>query len=223
MVKNLPIIAIDGTAASGKGTLARRLANRLGYACLDTGLLYRRVALTLLQNNQTLEDADAAMAVAQSIHANDLGDPDLRGAEAGRGASIVAAMPGVRKALIDFQRDFAKNPPALLNNTPAKGAILDGRDIGTAICPDAPAKFFVDADVTVRATRRHNELLSKGETLSYDRVLDDMKIRDARDAGRADAPMVAATDAVLLDTTSLGPDAVFEKALSIIAEKITPL
>ena len=220
MVKNLPIIAIDGTAASGKGTLARRLANRLGYACLDTGLLYRRVALSLLHNGQALDDVDAAMAVAQSIHANDLGHPDLRGADAGRGASIVAAMPGVRKALIDFQRDFAKNPPALMNNTPARGAILDGRDIGTAICPEAQAKFFVDADVTVRATRRHNELLSKGETLSYDRVLDDMKIRDARDAGRADAPMVAAPDAVLLDTTAMGPDAVFEKALSIIAEKI---
>lgn len=220
MVKNLPIIAIDGTAASGKGTLARRLANRLGYACLDTGLLYRRVALTLLQNNQPLDDVAAAMAVAQSIHANDLGDPVLRGADAGRGASIVAAMPGVRKALIDFQRDFAKNPPALMNNTPARGAILDGRDIGTAICPDAQAKFFVDADVMVRATRRHNELLSKGEALSYDRVLDDMKIRDARDAGRADAPMIAATDAVLLDTTTLGPDAVFEKALAIIGQKI---
>lgn len=218
---DLPVIAIDGTAASGKGTLARRLANRLGYACLDTGLLYRRVALTLLQNGGDLNDAGEAARVAANIHPNDLGDPDLRGADAGRGASVVAAMPGVRKALIDFQRNFAQHPPALINHNAAKGAILDGRDIGTAICPDAPVKFFVDAKVDVRAMRRHNELLSKGEKLSYDTVLNDMKIRDARDAGRADAPMVAAADAILLDTTEMGADDVFEAALMAVEKKLS--
>ena len=217
----LPVIAIDGTAASGKGTLARRLANRLGYACLDTGLLYRRVALTLLQQGVPLDDQDAAISAAATLSANDLGDPDLRGAEAGRGASVVAAYPGVRRALLDFQRHFAERPPALINNSPAKGAILDGRDIGTAICPDATVKFFVDAAIEIRARRRHNELLSKGEVISFDTVLNDMKIRDARDAGRKDAPMVAAGDAILIDTTETGPDAVFEKALSILSEKLS--
>lgn len=216
MTETLPVIAIDGTAASGKGTLARRLAGRLGYACLDTGLLYRRVALTLLQQDMELEDHEAAIEVARNLRPNDLGDPDLRGAEAGRGASIVAAIPGVRQALLDFQRDFARNPPPLADGHAAKGAILDGRDIGTAICPDAAVKFFVDAKVEVRATRRHNELLAKGETLSYESVLADMKTRDARDAGRADAPMKAAPDAIFLDTTAMGPDAVFETALAAL-------
>jgi len=214
MIETLPVIAIDGTAASGKGTLARRLAGRLGYAYLDTGLLYRRVALTLLQHDIELEDLEAAVKVAEALHPNDLGDPDLRGAEAGRGASVVAAIPGVRQALFDFQRSFAQNPPPRSNGAVARGAILDGRDIGTAICPDAPVKFFVDANVSVRATRRHNELLAKGETLSYETVLADMKTRDARDAGRTDAPMKAAADALLIDTTATGPDAVFETALS---------
>lgn len=217
---SLPVIAIDGTAASGKGTLARRLAARLGFACLDTGLLYRRVALSLLQENTPWEDQDAAIRAAATIRANDLGDPDLRGAVAGRGASVVAAYPGVRLTLLDFQRHFADQPPALIDGSPAKGAILDGRDIGTAICPDAPVKFFVDAKIETRAMRRHNELLSKGEKISLDTVLNDMKIRDARDAGRSDAPMMAADDAILIDTTEMGPDAVFEQALSVIFDRL---
>jgi cytidylate kinase len=216
MTNPLPVIAIDGTAASGKGTLSRRLAGRLGYAYLDTGLLYRRVALTLLQQDIELEDQDAAIKVARLLRAEELGDPDLRGAEAGRGASIVAAIPGVRQALFDFQRYFALTPPKLLNGTPAKGAILDGRDIGTAICPDATVKFFVDAKIEIRAMRRHNELLAKGEKLTYETVLDDMKTRDARDAGRADAPMMAAPDAIHIDTSTNGPDAVFEMALEAL-------
>lgn len=218
MTQRTPVIAIDGTAASGKGTLARRLAGRLGYAHLDTGLLYRRVALTLLQQDRELEDQNAAILVAQNLDAATLGDPDLRGAEAGRGASIVAAIPGVRNALFDFQRNFAANPPPLLDGSPARGAVLDGRDIGTAICPDATIKFFVDADVQIRATRRHNELLAKGEKLTFETVLDDMKTRDARDAGRPDAPMMAAPDAIRINTTQNGPDAVFEAALAALSK-----
>jgi cytidylate kinase len=220
MTNPLPVIAIDGTAASGKGTLSRRLAGRLGYAYLDTGLLYRRVALTLLQRDMELEDQEAATTVARLLRAEELGDPDLRGAEAGRGASIVGAIPGVRQALLDFQRHFALTPPNLLNGTPAKGAILDGRDIGTAICPDANVKFFVDAKIETRAMRRHNELLAKGERITYETVLDDMKTRDARDAGRGDAPMMAAHDAIHLDTTHMGPDEVFAYALEKISAAI---
>jgi cytidylate kinase len=216
MTNMLPVIAIDGTAASGKGTLSRRLAGRLGYAYLDTGLLYRRVALSLLQQDIELEDQEAAIKVARLLRAEELGDPDLRGAEAGRGASIVGAIPGVRQALLDFQRHFARDPQPLLDGKPARGAILDGRDIGTAICPDADVKFFIDANIETRATRRHNELLAKGERITYETVLDDMKTRDARDAGRADAPMRAATDAILLDTTHMGPDEAFAYALEKI-------
>lgn len=220
MTNARPVIAIDGTAASGKGTLSRRLAGRLGYAYLDTGLLYRRVALTLLQRDMELEDQEAAIMVARLLRAEELGDPDLRGAEAGRGASIVGAIPGVRQALLDFQRHFAIDPPPLLDGKPAKGAVLDGRDIGTAICPDATVKFFVDAKVETRAMRRHNELLAKGERITYETVLDDMKTRDARDASRADAPMMAANDAIHLDTTHMGPDEVFTYALEKISATI---
>lgn len=203
------IIAIDGTAASGKGTLAKRLAKYLDYAYLDTGLLYRRVALTLIRQGLPTDSREAAIAAARAIDPATLDDPELRGTEAGRGASVVGAIPEVRKTLYDFQRNF----PATCGKA---GAILDGRDIGTVIFPEAPIKFYVDADVAARAQRRHKEFLAKGETIAYETVLADMKERDARDSARPNAPMKPAPDAVLIDTTAMGPDAVFAFALGKI-------
>jgi len=210
------IIAIDGTAASGKGTLAKKLADHLGFAMLDTGLLYRRIALTLMDRNISLEDKTAAIAATNTLDPATLQDPALRGAPAGRGASVVAAIPEVRQALIDFQRGF----PLACGK---KGAVIDGRDIGTVIFPDAPVKFFVDAKVETRAERRHKELTTRGDAISYDTVLADMKMRDARDAGRLDAPMIAAADAVLIDSTTLDAEAVFASALRYLSEKFDGL
>lgn len=207
MTESIPVIAIDGTAASGKGTMARRLAAHLDYAYLDTGLLYRRVALTLIEQNVPLEDTQAAAQAARSLDPATLDDPRLRGPEAGRGSSIVAAIPAVRSALLDFQHTFP-----VKSGKP--GAVLDGRDIGTVIFPGATLKFYVDADVGVRAQRRHKELITQGIDITYEKVLEDMKIRDARDGSRPDAPMKAAPDAIHIDTTSMGPDEVYQKALS---------
>lgn len=206
---DIPVIAIDGTAASGKGTMAKRLAAYLDYAYLDTGLLYRRVALTLLAQNIPADNVEAAVHAARTLDANKLDDPALRGAAAGRDASVVAAIPEVRLALTEFQRQFPEK-------SGKKGAILDGRDIGTVIFPAARIKFYVDADIEVRAERRFKELTGQGLEITYEKVLEDMKIRDARDGNRTFRPMVAAPDAVHIDTTALGPDAVFQKALSHI-------
>jgi cytidylate kinase len=206
---DIPVIAIDGTAASGKGTMAKRLAAYLDYAYLDTGLLYRRVALTLLAQNIPADNVEAAVHAARTLDANKLDDPALRGAAAGRDASVVAAIPEVRLALTEFQRQFPEK-------SGKKGAILDGRDIGTVIFPEARIKFYVDADIEIRAERRFKELTGQGLEITYEKVLEDMKIRDARDGNRAFRPMVAAPDAVHIDTTALGPDAVFQKALSHI-------
>lgn len=203
------IIAIDGTAASGKGTLARRLAAHLGYACLDTGLLYRRVALSLIEQNIPTDNKEAAIEAALALDPSTLGDPALRSAATGRGASVVAAIPEVRKALDDFQKNF----PA---NSGKPGAILDGRDIGTAIFPDAKIKFYVDADISVRAERRHRELVAASESVDYETVLNDFKIRDARDKGRDFRPLEIAPDAIMIDSTTLNADQVFEKALAAL-------
>ncbi|MEQ8332266.1 (d)CMP kinase [Nisaea sp.] len=206
------IIAIDGPAAAGKGTLARRLADHLGYAYLDTGSLYRAVAVTLLRRGADPEDAEAATDAARTLDLELLGSPDLRTGEAGAAASKVAANPDVRAALKDFQRQFAGNPPG-----GAGGAILDGRDIGTVICPDADRKLFVTASVEARAGRRFKELQERGEAAIYARVLQDMRERDARDAGRSDAPMKQADDAILIDTSSMTPDEAFTAALDVIS------
>lgn len=211
-MRNIPVIAIDGTAASGKGTLARKLGDYLGYAVLDTGLLYRCVAMKTLQNGKAWDDRAAVIEAANAITAIDLEDPDLRNAEAGRGASVVGAIPEVRIALDDFQRGF----PA---NCDRAGAILDGRDIGTVIFPDAAIKFYVDAALPARAERRWKELIAKGEDIALNTVIDDFKIRDARDRERTFRPMKPADDALLIDTTNMTPDQVFEKALSHIREK----
>lgn len=205
------IIAIDGPAAAGKGTLARRLSEELGYAYLDTGSLYRAVAVMVVRGGHNPDDKTAAAEAARNLDESILGSPALRTAEAGATASKVAAVPEVRAALKDFQRQFATRPPG-----GAKGAILDGRDIGTVICPDADRKLFVTASVEARADRRFKELQERGETVIYARVLQEMRERDARDAGRSDAPMVQADDAVLIDTSSMTPDEAYAAALEVI-------
>ncbi|MFQ5533502.1 MAG: (d)CMP kinase [Sphingomonadales bacterium] len=206
------IIAIDGPAAAGKGTLARALARHFGFAYLDTGLLYRAVGMKIVRDGKDPDDRDAAVAAAGNLRARDLDDSDLRSEAAGAAASRVAAIPEVRAALVAFQRDFAAYPPGN-----AGGAVLDGRDIGTAICPDADVKLFVTASAVQRARRRFMELNDRGIRATEEMVRTDLEARDARDAKRAVAPMVAADDALLLDTTNLDIDSAFRAAKALIA------
>jgi cytidylate kinase len=208
------IIAIDGPAASGKGTLARRIAAHFGYRCLDTGLLYRAVARDVLARDGSLEDEALATRLARILDPATLDDPGLRLPGLGDAASVVAKFPAVRAALLDFQRNFAAQEP---------GAVLDGRDIGTVVCPDAPVKIFVTADLEVRAVRRFEELRRRGEPVTYERVLEVIRRRDERDAARADAPMKPAPDAILLDTSELDIDAAFETAVGLITRRIGQL
>ena len=208
------IIAIDGPAAAGKGTLGRRLAEHFGLAYLDTGLIYRAIASKMSQRDLDPADPEAAAAAARTLSAEDLEDPALRGDEAAQAASQVAAIPDVRAAVLDFQRDFAAHPPG-----GARGAVLDGRDIGTVVCPDADHKLFVTADLEARATRRFQELRERGVESIYARVLEDMAERDARDSQREVAPLVPAIDAFMLDTTELEADAAFAAALKFIASR----
>ncbi len=203
------LIAIDGPAASGKGTLARRLAAHFGLPHLDTGLLYRAVARRVIDAGGDPADARAAGAAARALRTDDLGRGDLRGPPVDQASSQVAAFPGVRAALLQFQREFG-----------AQGAVLDGRDIGTVVFPDAPVKLYVVASVEERARRRCEELRARGEMADLDAVLAEMRARDARDAGRADAPMRAAADAVVLDTTALDADAAFARAVEIVRRRI---
>ena len=209
------MVAIDGPAASGKGTLARRLAERFGLAHLDTGKLYRAAALLALDDGADPADPAAAEAAARRVTSTLLADPRLLGEKVAGASSVVAAIPEVRAALLAFQRDFAAHPPAL-----TKGAVLDGRDIGTAVCPDATVKLFVTASPRARAARRLKELRQRGGAAIYGRVLQDMKERDARDSRRRVAPLAAAPDAVTIDTTTLGPDQVFEMASDLIARAL---
>jgi cytidylate kinase len=209
------IVAIDGPAASGKGTLARRLAERFGLAHLDTGKLYRATAFLVLAAGADPADPAAAAAAARRVDPARLADPALLSEEVAQASSIVAAIPAVRAALLDRQRDFAAHPPA-----PFRGAVLDGRDIGTAVCPEATVKLFVTASREARAERRARELRERGATVIYGDVLQDMKERDARDSGRRVAPLAAAPDAVTIDTTSLDADQVFELASEIIARAL---
>jgi cytidylate kinase len=200
------IIAVDGPAAAGKGTLSQRLAAYFGLPHLDTGLLYRAVGVKRLETG-----LDPVIAAANLTEA-DLTHPGLRGEIAGQAASEVAAIPAVRHALLEFQRLFAAQQP---------GAVLDGRDIGTVVCPNADIKLFVTASVERRAERRWKELLAKGETAIAVRVLQDLQERDARDAARDVAPLVPAVDAVLLDTSELDADAAFAAALDIVRRRVT--
>ena len=204
------IIAIDGPAASGKGTLAKRIAERFGLDHLDSGLLYRAVARDVQARGQALEDTQAATAAARALDPATLGDPSLRSPGAGEAASVVARFPPVRAALLQFQREFARRP---------RGSVLDGRDIGTVVCPDADVKIYVTATPEVRARRRYLEMQSRGETATYEGVLADIHRRDARDAGRDASPMRAAGDAFLLDTSSLDIEAAFDTAVGVILRK----
>lgn len=193
-------IAIDGPAASGKGTIGKALAAHFGLGHLDTGLLYRAVGHQMLQGEDPVE-------AAARLTAADLDREGLRGPEAAQAASRVAAIPEVRAALVDFQRAFAAREG---------GAVLDGRDIGTVICPDAPVKLYVTASSEVRAERRHRELAARGHGTSFEEVLADILARDARDADRADAPMRAAGDAVLIDTSRLGVEEAVARAITAV-------
>lgn len=201
------IIAIDGPAASGKGTLAKRLAAHYGLRHLDTGLLYRAVAHRLMMAGHPLSDRARASEAAKSLDVSELTDPALKGHAAGEASSIVSAHPEVRAALFDLQRAFAAAPP---------GAVLDGRDIGTVICPDAQVKIFVTASPEVRAHRRYLELKGNGQPVEEAEVLSDIRRRDERDTQRASAPLKRAADAVLLDTTYLDIDAAFRAAVDIV-------
>jgi CMP/dCMP kinase len=202
------IIAIDGPAASGKGTLARKLADHLGLPCLDTGLLYRATARALMEQGHDLADKDAAITAARGLALTDFDENALRGPGMAEAASIVAAIPDVRAVLVDLQRAFARRPG---------GAVLDGRDIGTVICPEACPKIFVTASAEARATRRALELRSRGETADYAAVFAEILRRDERDKTRAAAPLAPAKDAILLDTTSLDIEAAFNAALAIVS------
>jgi cytidylate kinase len=203
------IIAIDGPAASGKGTLARNLARHFGLPHLDTGLLYRATARALMNEGRDLSCKEAAIAAARGLALAGFDENLLRGREMAEAASIVAAIPEVRAALVELQRAFARGPG---------GAVLDGRDIGTVICPEACPKIFVTASVDARATRRARELSAKGEKADYAAVLAEIISRDERDRNRATAPLMAATDAIVLDTTTLDAEAAFQAALAIVMD-----
>jgi cytidylate kinase len=231
-MKHTPIIiAIDGPAASGKGTLARLVAERLGFAYLDTGLLYRAVGYQVLAAGGDPADPaqaeQAALAIIKKLNAptrhNILHNQILREDHVGGAASKVAAVPAVRAALLKLQQDFAASPPPLEGGQLAKGAVLDGRDIGTVIAPEADVKLYITARPETRADRRIKELQSRGISIMYEAVLRDMLERDARDAERLSAPMRKAEGAVTIDTDDLSREQVLEKALSIIAGKIAVL
>ena len=201
------VIAIDGPAASGKGTLARKLATHYGLPHLDTGLNYRAVARQMLDRGLLLTDAVQAETVARSLDKTALDDPRLRDRSAGEAASVVSVHADMRKALLDFQRAFAGQ---------RGGAVLDGRDIGTVVCPQAEVKLYVTASAEERARRRHKELLDRGEKIDYEAILEDVRKRDERDANRSEAPLKAAPDAVMIDTSILSPEQSFQTALAIV-------
>ena len=201
------LIAIDGPAAAGKGTLAKRLAAHYDLHYLDTGLLYRAVGRKAQAESRDLDDPEQMAAIARALDTSDIDEASLRGREAGELASRVAAHPGVREALNAFQRNFAAHPG---------GALLDGRDIGTVICPDADVKIFVTASAEVRARRRTDELNAKGRTVIYEKILEEVRQRDDRDSNRATAPLKPADDAHLLDTSELDIESVFREACRLI-------
>ena len=203
------IIAVDGPAAAGKGTIARALAKHYGYHFLDTGALYRMVGLAAIRAGGEPITTEAAIAAARSLDPAGFTDAELRNEKAGAAASIVAVIPEVRAALLDLQRSFARKAP---------GTVLDGRDIGTVVCPDAHAKLFITASAEVRAKRRQTEL----GTPDYDAVLADIRARDARDSQRATAPLVAAKDAVTLDTSEMDVAAAVKAAIEVVEARRVP-
>ncbi len=201
------IIALDGPAASGKGTLAKKLAKHYGLGHLDTGALYRAVARDMIAAGIALDDEQAAAATAGNIDPDSLEDPGLRTPEIGEAASLVAKFKPVRAALVNYQRKFAERPG---------GAVIEGRDIGTVVCPGADVKIFVEASTKVRAERRHKELLEAGHEITYEKIHAQIAARDELDRSRAISPLVPAEDALLLDTSDLGIEAAFKAALELI-------
>jgi cytidylate kinase len=201
------VIAVDGPAASGKGTIATRLAQTYDLAMLDTGLLYRAVGVLLARHGGDFDDVEAATRVARELTADMLTDPAFRTREAGEAASRVAVHPPVRLALREMQQDFARRPD---------GAVIDGRDIGTVIAPEAPAKLYVTARPEVRAERRFKQLRGQGEAVTFEDILEDIRKRDERDGGRADSPMIQAPDAVLLDTSEMTIEQATDAARRIV-------
>ncbi len=201
------IIAMDGPAASGKGTLAKQLASHYGLGHLDTGALYRAVARDMLAGGRDLDDEVAAAQTARNIDPETLEDPGLRTAAMGEAASLVAKLPQVREALVEYQRAFARRPG---------GAVIEGRDIGTVVCPDADVKIFVEASAQVRAKRRHKELTEAGQDIAYEEIHAQIAARDALDRSRAVSPLVPAQDAHLLDTSDLGIEAALKAAVKLI-------
>lgn len=201
------VIAVDGPAAAGKGTLSRLLARHYGLNHLDTGLTYRATAKALIDRGLPLDDEDMAADIARALDLGHLDRSVLSAHDIGEAASKVAVMPKVRRALVEAQRGFALAPP---------GAVLDGRDIGTVVCPDALIKFYVTASPEMRAKRRYDEMISKGESADLAVILADIEKRDARDTGRADSPLRPASDAHLLDTTEMGIEAAFEAARLLV-------
>ncbi len=216
------IITIDGPAAAGKGTLAAALAKRYRLAYFDTGMLYRAVGLEMVLQNQNPQDESAAEKVAESLTFAKMmqlsAHPEFRGRIGGEAASKVSALPKVRSALLKMQQDFADNP-VFADGTPANGAVYDGRDTGTVVCPHADIKFFVVASPEVRATRRYNEFIAKGIQTTYQQVLDDLIARDKRDSERSTAPLKPAEDAVLLDTSTMDINQEINAAINIIEQK----
>jgi CMP/dCMP kinase len=201
------IIAVDGPAAAGKGTLARALARHYNYHFLDTGSLYRMVGFAVLARGDDPRDEAAALRAAQALKPDLMHEQDLRSEKVGEAASIVAANLKVREALLGFQRDFASRRP---------GAVLDGRDIGTVVCPDAEAKIFVTASPEVRARRRHAELAERGEAVPFETVLAEIRARDERDRTRAHAPLVPAKDAYVLETSAMTRDDALRAAIKFV-------
>jgi CMP/dCMP kinase len=203
------IIAVDGPSAAGKGTIARAVATHLGYHFLDTGSLYRMVGLAMINAGKSAGDVASAIGFAKSLDPAKIQDRDLRTETVAAMASEVAAIPEVRTALLEFQRQFAKRQP---------GAVLDGRDIGTIVCPDADLKFFVTASTQIRATRRRAELKTLGVQADYETVLDDIMARDERDANRKSAPTKQADDAIMIDTSELDREEVIAAVMGVIAD-----
>ena len=201
------IIAIDGTTASGKGTIAKRLSAHFGLPHMDTGRLYRAAAVAALKAGVPLGDADAVAKLAEGLDLVDFDEAELRTDEASKASSVVAAIPEVREALFNLQRAFATRPG---------GALLDGRDIGTVIAPDAEVKLWVDAAIEQRGERRWKELVGRGEDISLAEVIRQLEVRDTRDQSRKDAPATKAADAILIDTTDLTIDAAVEKAVAAV-------
>ena len=217
------IITIDGPAAAGKGTLSQKLAERYCLAYFDTGMVYRAVGLLMLKGGRDLKNVLVAENEAEELTYAKMielsSDKDFRSAKGGQAASIISGYSGVRARLLSMQQDFAKNP-VFEDGRPAKGVIYDGRDTGTVVCPQADVKFFITARPEVRAKRRYDEFIKKGMKADYEEVLRDVKQRDERDATRKDAPMKPADDAIILDTSEMDIDAVFEKAVAIIEKKL---